>query len=283
MKCYAIKQQTGEGKIVYSWSECQTLTNGVPFVKFKKFNDEKEALNWLEGKEISKPSNQDDRLDVVYIYCDGACSNNPGPGGWAYIVKYNGQSFEMSGYVPETTNNQMELTAMLNGINFAIANFGRDKELVVTSDSNYALNGARQWMISWAANGWKRPGGEIANLQLWKEVYKTVQGLNIKYNWIKGHSGHPENEKCDKMAVYAYAGNMDSEAKLGNACENKVFTNFDIFKVLDKDSLHLLLCSSKFQSFLMTSDTMKIREMLDMPAKDWGLDAIKKMLKDKGV
>ena len=279
MKCYAIKVGKENNKIVFSWPECEALTTGIPYAKYKKFDDVSAAEAWLSAPDVPKEVKpQEDEMNVIYVFCDGACSGNPGPGGWGAIVRCNGQEKEMSGFCKNTTNNAMELTAFISALEFALNLYGKDKKIVVTCDSNYVLNGARRWIFGWAEQGWKRPGGEIANLDMWKRVHELLQGLDVEYKWIKGHSGHPENERCDKMAVYAYESNADIPEPEE---EKKIYSNYDLITSLDNVTLHQLLCSTKFKNVIIGEDALKVFEMLNAPAQDWGIKKIKEMLKDR--
>lgn len=266
--------------VVKTWKECKDLTDGFPGKVFKGFMNEKEAWAWLNDEPLNSEV-QKDILDVVYIYSDGACSGNPGPGGWGTVVKFNGQSNELSGYEKETTNNRMELKAFLSGLEFALQNYGKEKKIVATLDSQYVLNGAKKWMLSWAENGWKKADGkEIINLDIWKEVYKLTKNINIEYVWIKGHNGHPENEKCDKLAVYAYQSHEDEDYS-EQENDNEVFTNLSLIRSVNKETLVRILCSSRFSNILFTEGPTRLLEVLDMPAQDWGVDVVKKMLKNE--
>ena len=282
MKCYAIKRGKENNKIVFSWPECEALTTGIPYAKYKKFDDVPSAEKWLETPDEPKKkveAEQKDAMNVIYIFCDGACSGNPGPGGWGSIIRCNGQEKEMSGYEEHTTNNAMELKAFLSALEYAFDVHGKDKPIVVTSDSNYLLNGAKSWMFGWAEQGWKRPGGEIANIDIWKRIFELTQGVKINYVWIKGHSGHPENERCDKMAVYAYESNADTIKEPEE--EKEIYSNYDLIQSLDIATLHQLLCSTKFKNIIFGEDALKVFEMLNAPAQDFGIKAIKEILKNR--
>jgi ribonuclease HI len=144
----------------------------------------------------------------VLLFTDGACSGNPGRGGWAFILKHpkTGKVKEVSGYEPETTNNRMELMAVIQGLR----TLTRDDVLVeVLTDSEYVRKGMEEWMIGWKRNGWKRKEkGKLAPLKnddLWKQLDELkAKHPNMKLTRVAGHSGHPENDRCDELAVAAY-------------------------------------------------------------------------------
>ena len=142
----------------------------------------------------------------VQLFTDGACSGNPGPGGWAFILRHpsSGKELESSGGEPETTNNRMELMAVIRGLEA----LKRPTHVEVVSDSIYVLNGLSDWMPKWKLNGWKRREGgklkEIKNEDLWRELDALAAQHMIKFTHIRGHRGHAENERCDTLAVAAY-------------------------------------------------------------------------------
>lgn len=266
--------------MVKTWKECQDLTKDYPGAKFKGFMTEPEAWEWLNANDENNTTLvKKDEFDVVYIFSDGACSGNPGYGGWGAVIKFNGQSSEISGYKKDTTNNEMELTGFLSALKFALQNYGKNKKIVATLDSRYVLNGAKQWVLSWAENGWKRPsGGPIQNLELWQEIYALTRDINIEYIWIKGHARHPENEKCDKLAVYAYRSRADEEL-LEKTPANEPFTNLSLFRSVDKETLVRIMCGNKFKNILFTEGPTRLMEILDMPAQDWGIDSLKSLVR----
>lgn len=139
----------------------------------------------------------------VVLYTDGACSGNPGPGGWAFIMRHlpTGKELERSGGDPETTNNRMELQAVVEGLSV----LNRSVSVKVVSDSAYVLNGLSSWIKSWKRNGWKRRDGskwvEVKNVDLWKQLDELASKHDLEFSKIKGHSGHLENERCDELAV----------------------------------------------------------------------------------
>ena len=142
----------------------------------------------------------------VHLFTDGACSGNPGPGGWAYILRHlrSGNEKQDSGGLAETTNNQMELTAVIEGLK----TLKRPCRVLLFTDSKYVGNGISEWMPKWKANGWTRRAGKktapIKNLGLWKDLDNLVSTHIVEFSWVAGHSGHEENEQCDTMAVDAY-------------------------------------------------------------------------------
>lgn len=141
-------------------------------------------------------------MKTVYIYTDGACSGNPGPGGWGAILKYGNAHKELSGADKLTTNNKMELTAVI----MALRALKEPCEVILTTDSKYVVDGIEKgWAKSWQRNGWKKADKKPAlNRELWEELLNLLETHRVKFNWVKGHAGHPENERCDEMAVSAY-------------------------------------------------------------------------------
>jgi ribonuclease HI len=135
----------------------------------------------------------------VIIYSDGACEGNPGPGGWAALLQYGDQVKEISGYEAQTTNNRMELTAALR----ALQALKRPCTIEFFTDSEYLRNGITQWMAAWRARNWRRKGGELANVDLWKALDTAVRPHQITWHWVKGHAGNQLNEKVDRLAKQA--------------------------------------------------------------------------------
>jgi ribonuclease HI len=141
----------------------------------------------------------------VHLFTDGACSGNPGPGGWAFILRHvaSGKQIERSGGEPNSTNNRMELTAVVEGLKA----LKRPCRIELFTDSVYVGKGIRQWIAKWKTAGWRRrENGElmpIKNEDLWKQLDALLQIHEIKYTRVAGHSGHPENERCDELAVRA--------------------------------------------------------------------------------
>lgn len=138
-------------------------------------------------------------LTKVDMFTDGACSGNPGPGGWGTILRSNGVEKEMSGGEANTTNNRMELLAVINGLSA----LKRKCEVTIYTDSQYVVNGiTKGWAQSWKANGWRKKDKKPAlNADLWDMLLNLLSQHEYSFVWLKGHDGHPENERCDKMAV----------------------------------------------------------------------------------
>ena len=141
-------------------------------------------------------------MKKVYIYTDGACSVNPGPGGWGAILKYNGHEKELSGFDPNTTNNRMELTAVIS----ALEALKEPCEVVLTTDSKYVCDAMKLgWARSWRTKGWIKSDKKPAlNSDLWERLLELAERHRIDFVWVKGHDGHPENERCDQLAVAQY-------------------------------------------------------------------------------
>lgn len=140
--------------------------------------------------------------DEVVIYTDGACSGNPGPGGWGTILSARGVKKELSGGERSTTNNRMELTAVIRGLQA----LKRPCRVTVVTDSKYVADAITLgWAKKWKAQGWMRNKKEKAlNPDLWEELLNLLSIHEVTFSWVKGHAGHPENERCDEMAVAAY-------------------------------------------------------------------------------
>jgi len=145
-------------------------------------------------------------MKQVHLYTDGACSGNPGPGGWAFILRCQktGKELERSDANPQTTNNQMELTAVIRGLEA----LQEPCDVTLFSDSSYVLRGMTQWMAGWKSRGWKRKVGSktvpLKNVELWQRLDELMQRHQIRCEHVKGHDGHLENERCDQLAVAAY-------------------------------------------------------------------------------
>ena len=137
-------------------------------------------------------------MKKVIIYTDGACSGNPGPGGWAAILKYGENEKELSGGEISTTNNRMELGAVI----YALEALKQRCDVEVYTDSQYVANALNLgWLESWKSKGWKRKGGEVKNLDLWKVLSDLLEKHNVTFNWVKGHADNEYNNRCDELAV----------------------------------------------------------------------------------
>ena len=145
-------------------------------------------------------------MKEVFLFTDGACSGNPGPGGWAFILRCckTEKELERSDGEPESTNNKMELTAVIRGLEA----LSEPCKVTLFADSSYVLQGMSSWMAGWKKRGWKRKDGSklvpVKNVELWQQLDKLMATHTIKYEHVKGHAGHIENERCDGLAVEAY-------------------------------------------------------------------------------
>jgi ribonuclease HI len=138
----------------------------------------------------------------VELYTDGACSGNPGPGGWAFLLKHpgSGRAREGAGGEPRTTNNRMELTAVIRGLEALT----RPSRVALHSDSKYVLNGLDEWLDAWKARGWRTADKKpVKNQDLWERLDQLRATHVISFHWVEGHAGHPENERVDALAVEA--------------------------------------------------------------------------------
>ncbi len=146
-------------------------------------------------------SRRQERIDMtenrVEIFTDGACRGNPGPGGWGAILRFAGKETQIKGAVKETTNNRMELQAVIS----ALEKLTKSCAVHVTTDSRYVMDGIQQWLANWKKNGWKTAAKKpVKNEDLWKQLDKLVEQHDVTWEWVKGHSGHVENEQVDQLA-----------------------------------------------------------------------------------
>lgn len=150
-------------------------------------------------------SESNKRLSFVKLFTDGACRGNPGPGGWAYILRHpaTGTERESSGGDKDTTNNQMEMQAVISGLSA----LKRRSRVEVVTDSKYVADGCQSWMLNWKKNGWQRREGKkfkpVKNVELWKQLDRLLAEHEVHFTVVKGHAGHAENERCDVLAVEA--------------------------------------------------------------------------------
>ena len=146
--------------------------------------------------------------NIVDIFTDGACKGNPGPGGWGAIMKYGDHVKELNGYSSKTTNNIMEITAVIE----ALKSLTRPCAIILTTDSNYVKDGITQWIHNWKKKGWKTASKKpVKNKECWLQLDVEVQRHQIEWKWVKGHSGHPENERADELANEAVEDNGNRE------------------------------------------------------------------------
>ncbi len=137
---------------------------------------------------------------VVEIYTDGACSGNPGPGGWGAILRYKTTEKELSGFAPLTTNNRMEMTAVIQ----ALEALKEPCNVKIYTDSQYLKDGITKWIRKWKRNGWLTAGKEpVKNKDLWESLDEAARRHAVEWHWVRGHHGHPENERCDELARMA--------------------------------------------------------------------------------
>lgn len=152
---------------------------------------------------------------IVKLFTDGACRGNPGPGGYGAILQYGQKVREISGAYPLTTNNQMEMMGVIKGL----SELKRACQVELTTDSKYVLDGCTRWIKGWKKNGWKTAARKpVKNVMLWRELDKLCSTHKISWFWVKGHSGHPENERVDELANIAIdamlAGNLPVDPSL---------------------------------------------------------------------
>ena len=142
----------------------------------------------------------------VQLFADGACSGNPGPGGWAFLLRHpaSGKELQRSGAERQTTNNRMELTAVIHGLEA----LKRPTRVELVTDSEYVGKGLTEWLPKWKRNGWRRKArgqkADIKNEELWRRLDELASRHQVQFTHVRGHSGHPENERCDALAVAAY-------------------------------------------------------------------------------
>ena len=141
----------------------------------------------------------DSNLKNIELYTDGACSGNPGPGGWGAILRYNSNEKKLSGFESQTTNNRMELTAAIEGLSA----LKEPCNVRLTSDSKYLTDAINKgWIYNWQKNNWRKSNRDaVLNIDLWERLLPLLKKHKVTFIWVKGHAGHPENEECDRMAV----------------------------------------------------------------------------------
>lgn len=218
-KFYAVSSGRKPG-IYTSWPEAEAQVKGYAGAKFKGFPSRSEAEAWMDDPQWgqkTKPTKKnlpyEQQLtitDRIEIYTDGGAINNPGPGGYGAVILVKGEERELSGGYLHTTNNRMELMACIKGIEALPT---RRETVVLFSDSKYVVNGiSKGWAKGWRKRGWLRSDGDPAvNPDLWEKLLDLIDGLDISFHWVKGHAGHPLNERCDQLAVQSARGDVLEE------------------------------------------------------------------------
>ncbi|WP_445783521.1 ribonuclease HI [Sphingorhabdus sp.] len=136
-------------------------------------------------------------MKQLEIFTDGACKGNPGPGGWGAVIRYGKHEKEISGSDPDTTNNRMELSATIQALKILI----EPCEVKLHTDSRYVIDGITKWIHGWQRNGWKNASKQpVSNIDLWHDLIEATARHQVEWIWVKGHNGHPENERADRLA-----------------------------------------------------------------------------------
>ncbi len=215
-KVYAIAVGRKPG-IYDNWPLAHAQVMGFPGARYKGFASRGEAEAWLKESPASvgrrqhkavkartAPVSAPPRPGTVMVYSDGGARFNPGPGGYGVIIVEDGRPRELSGGYRHTTNNRMELMGCIVALT-ALA--GLDKPIVVHTDSQYVVNGiSKGWAKSWRKRGWLKADRQPAlNADLWGRLLDLLEGREVAFQWVRGHSGHPENERCDELAVSSSA------------------------------------------------------------------------------
>lgn len=215
-KFYAIARGRVPG-IYDNWPQAHAQVLGFPGARYKGFASRGEAEAWLkepvspggQGRPQSLPRRTTPvaaapRPGAVLVYSDGGARFNPGPGGYGVIIVEDGQPRELSGGYRHTTNNRMELMGCIVALTDLAA---VDKPIVVHTDSQYVVNGiSKGWASSWRKRGWLKADRQPAlNADLWGRLLDLIEGREVTFQWVRGHAGHPENERCDELAVASAA------------------------------------------------------------------------------
>ncbi len=145
----------------------------------------------------TRPAEEEAGKKIVEIYTDGACRGNPGPGGWGAVLRYGGHEKELYGAEAQTTNNRMELMAAIQ----ALESLKRPCRVRLTTDSEYVKKGIMEWLANWKRRGWKTAARKpVKNAELWRRLDEAASRHDVEWHWVRGHSGHPENERADALA-----------------------------------------------------------------------------------
>lgn len=163
-------------------------------------NDDEDPVDTEDKAEHPESVEANDIKETIEIHTDGACSGNPGPGGWGAVLRWRGLDKELSGYEADTTNNRMELMAAIQ----ALETLKRPMKVRMVTDSNYVKRGITGWLMGWKANGWKTADKKpVKNKDLWERLDAASQRHQIEWRWVKGHAGNADNERADKLATEA--------------------------------------------------------------------------------
>ncbi|MBC8208034.1 MAG: ribonuclease HI [Desulfobulbaceae bacterium] len=231
-KTYAVARGRKTG-LFTNWPEAEAQVKGFAGARFKGFSSSREAEEWLQlhkksggaaassSPPTSRPVSKKpvtattqprtagqaphDDFQGILIYTDGGCSGNPGPGGYGAVIRQQGQETELSGGYRLTTNNRMEMMACIAALRSVK---GSREPIMLYSDSSYVVNAiTKGWAKSWQRRGWVKSDRKPAlNPDLWQELLQLIEALHIDFRWVKGHSGNPLNERCDRLAVTAGKG-----------------------------------------------------------------------------
>lgn len=213
-KYYAVA--VGRSAGIYSdWASAEKQVKGFAAAKFKSFPSRAEAQAWLANPVYLKKQQSKSKgyaggptpvpthdPAIIIVYTDGGSVNNPGPGGYGVVIERNGKRQEFSGGFRHTTNNRMEMMAALVALR-ELRNCG--KKIVLYSDSSYLVNGiTKGWAKKWQKKNWlKSDGRPVVNIDLWQELLTLQDGVDVTFNWVKGHAGNELNERCDQLATAA--------------------------------------------------------------------------------
>lgn len=204
--------------IFTDWPTAEAQVKGFPGARFMSFASEAEARAWLadpqyRSREEKKPPAPVRQAppghlpdDGIVVHTDGGCLNNPGPGGYGVVIEEDGGRRELSGGFRLTTNNRMELMAAIVALEQLR---GTSRYIHLYSDSSYLVNGIEKgWAKKWRKNGWSRSdGGAALNSDLWRRLLDLLEAMDVNFHWLKGHAGHEQNERCDRLAVACARGN----------------------------------------------------------------------------